>query len=118
MRAVFLDYQSMKPDELDFEKLAGAVSEFVTHDATPPELVAERIREFDVVILNKVKFERSHFEASPDLKLVLVSATGTDNIDKQAAADHGVVVCNVTAYGNTIGEPAYVDVDVDDSDPG
>ena len=39
------------------------------------------------------------FWASPDLKLVLVSATGTDNIDKQAAADHGVVVCNVTAYG-------------------
>ena len=99
MRAVFLDYQSMKPDELDFEKLAGAVSEFVTHDATPPKLVAERIQGYEVVILNKVKFERTHFEASPDLKLVLVSATGTDNIDKQAAADHGVVVCNVTAYG-------------------
>jgi glycerate dehydrogenase len=91
----------MKPEELDFERLAGATSEFVTHAATPPELVIERIREFDVVILNKVKFERSHFEASPDLKLILVSATGTDNVDKQAAVDHGVVVCNVAAYGTS-----------------
>ena len=101
MRAVFLDYQSMKPEELDFERLAGATSEFVTHAATPPELVIERIREFDVVILNKVKFERSHFEAAPDLKLILVSATGTDNVDKRAAVDHGVVVCNVAAYGTS-----------------
>ena len=53
------------------------------------------------MILNKVKFERSHFEAAPDLKLILVSATGTDNVDKQAAVDHGVVVCNVTAYGTS-----------------
>tara|TARA_B100000925_G_scaffold275428_1_gene241720 strand:- start:32 stop:1009 length:978 start_codon:yes stop_codon:yes gene_type:complete len=101
VRAVFLDYQSMKPEELDFERLAGATSEFVTHDSTPPELVIERIQDFDVVILNKVKFERTHFEAAPDLKLILVSATGTDNVDKQAAAAHGVVVCNVTAYGTS-----------------
>lgn len=99
MRAVFLDYQSMKPDELDFEKFSGATSDFVTHDVTSPEYVTERIQGFEVVILNKVKFERTHFEAAPDLKLILVSATGTDNVDKQAASDHGVVVCNVTAYG-------------------
>ena len=101
MRVVFLDYQSMKPEDLDFEGLAGATSEFITHAATPPELVIERIQDFDIVILNKVKFERSHFEAAPDLKLILVSATGTDNVDKQAAVDHGVVVCNVTAYGTS-----------------
>lgn len=99
MRAVFLDYQSMKPEELDFERLAQATSEFVTHDVTPPERVAERIVGFEVVILNKVKFLREHFEAAPDLKLILVSATGTDNVDKAAAAEHGVVVCNVAAYG-------------------
>ncbi|MBL6738049.1 MAG: D-2-hydroxyacid dehydrogenase [Litoricola sp.] len=99
MRAVFLDYQSMKPDELDFEKLAGATTEFVTHDATPPDSIVDRIQGFEVVILNKVKFLRAHFEAAPELKLILVSATGTDNVDKAAAKDHGVVVCNVTAYG-------------------
>ena len=78
MRAVFLDYQSMKPEELDFERLAQVTSEFVTHDVTSPDQVIERIQGFDVVVLNKVKFERSHFEASPSLKLILVSATGTD----------------------------------------
>jgi len=89
----------MKPEELDFDRLAQATSDFVTHDATPPELIADRIAGFEVVILNKVKFLREHFEVSPDLKLILVSATGTDNVDKVAAAEHGVVVCNVAAYG-------------------
>ena len=89
----------MKPDELDFEKLAGATTEFVTHDATSPDSIVDRIQGFEVVILNKVKFQRAHFKAAPELKLILVSATGTDNVDKAAAKDHGVVVCNVTAYG-------------------
>ena len=101
MRAVFLDYQSMKPEELDFEKLAIAATEFVTHDYTLPEHVADRIQGFEIVLLNKVKFERKHFEAASDLKLILVSATGTDNVDKSAAQDHGVVVCNVAAYGTS-----------------
>ena len=101
MRAVFLDYQSMKPEELDFEKLAIVATEFVTHDFTLPEHVIERIQGFEIVLLNKVKFERTHFEAASDLKLILVSATGTDNVDKSAAQDHGVVVCNVAAYGTS-----------------
>ena len=101
MRAVFLDYQSMKPEELDFEKLAIAATEFVTHDYTLPEHVADRIQGFEIVLLNKVKFERKHFEAASDLKLILVSATGTDNVDKSAAQDHSVVVCNVAAYGTS-----------------
>ena len=98
MRAVFLDYQSMKPDELDFENFL-VRHQSLTHDVTSPEYVTERIQGFEVVILNKVKFERAHFEAAPIWKLILVSATGTDNVDKQAASDHDVVVCNVTAYG-------------------
>ena len=101
MRAVFLDYQSMKPEELDFEKLASMTTEFVTHDVTIPQLVVERIQGFEIVVLNKVKFGRTHFEAAMDLKLILVSATGTDNVDKSAAQDHGVVVCNVAAYGTS-----------------
>ncbi|MDC1319221.1 D-2-hydroxyacid dehydrogenase [Litorivicinus sp.] len=101
MRAVFLDYQSMKPAELDFEQLASATSEFVTYDATSPDLIAEYIAGFEVVILNKVRFLREHFEQAKDLKLILVAATGTDNVDKSAAVDHDVAVCNVTAYGTS-----------------
>lgn len=99
MRAVFLDYLSMKPDELNFAKLAQSTSHFQTHDRTEPHQVVERIQGFEIVILNKVKFERAHFQEAPELKLILVSATGTDNVDKAAAAEHGVVVCNVTGYG-------------------
>ena len=91
----------MKPEELDFEKLAIAATEFVTHDFTLPEHVVDRVQGFEIVLLNKVKFERKHFEAASDLKLILVSATGTDNVDKSAAQDHGVVVCNVAAYGTS-----------------
>lgn len=39
------------------------------------------------------------FAACPELKLVLVTATGINNIDLKAASDHGVTVCNCQGYG-------------------
>ena len=50
------------------------------------------------MLVNKVRITEQHLSL-PALKLILVSATGTDNVDKAAAASHGVTVCNVTAYG-------------------
>lgn len=98
MRAVFLDYLTLNPGDLDLTRLRQGFSELVLHDMTAPHEVAERMAGFDVVILNKVRLTEAHFQ-DPQLKLVLVAATGTDNVDKAAASAAGVVVCNVTAYG-------------------
>lgn len=98
MRAVFLDYSTLHPSDLDLTRLHQGFSELVLHDVTAPDQVTARMAGFDVVIVNKVRLTADHF-TDPQLKLILVAATGTDNVDKAAATAAGVVVCNVTAYG-------------------
>lgn len=70
-------------------------------------LILGRIKGAELVVLNKVKMTRGVFEAAKDLKIVIVGATGVDNVDLQAARDHGVMVCNVRGY-STPGVAQYV----------
>jgi phosphoglycerate dehydrogenase-like enzyme len=68
------------------------------YDSLPgsEESLLERIRDFEVVIniRSSSKFTRSVFAASPRLKLLSLWGTGTDNVDLDAAAAHGVTVVN------------------------
>ena len=68
------------------------------YETTPPEAVVERCRAAEVVITNKVVFNRAVLEALPELKLLCVAATGTNNIDLEAAAEKGIRVRNVANY--------------------
>ncbi|MDO6442959.1 MULTISPECIES: D-2-hydroxyacid dehydrogenase [unclassified Marinobacter] len=100
MKAVFLDAATLGHD-VDLaavERVAGGI---VKHDATTPEQVAERICGFDTVLVNKVLLTREHFENCPELKTIAVVATGVNNIDLEAAREHGVQVLNVTNYGRS-----------------
>ena len=64
------------------------------------ESLLERIRDFEVVIniRSSSKFTRSVFAASPRLKLLSLWGTGTDNVDLDAAAAHGVTVVTLLAF--------------------
>lgn len=99
MHAVFLDFASMGAEDLDTQGLHRCFDSLTLHDSTSPEQVIERTQSCQVMLVNKVKITADHLSELPQLKLILVSATGTDNIDKQAARDRGISVCNVTAYG-------------------
>lgn len=99
MHAVFLDFASLGSEDLDTQGLTQCFDSLELYDATAPEQVIERMQSAQVMLVNKVKITPEHFAALPNLKLILVSATGTDNVDKAAAQAHSVVVCNVTAYG-------------------
>lgn len=98
MRGVFLDKYPLDQGDVDFTALAAAVSDLVLYDETTPAQVAERIRDADVVILNKVRLNRELIAAAPRLKLIVLSATGTDNADLEAARERGVTVCNCRGY--------------------
>lgn len=100
MKAVFLDATTLGND-LDFTPLELATGGMVKHDATSQDEVAERIRGFDTVLVNKVVLAREHFENCPELKTIAVVATGLNNIDQDAARDHGIQVLNVTNYGRS-----------------
>ncbi len=59
----------------------------------------ERIRDADLVISNKVVVDRPLMAASTQLKLICIAATGTNNVDLEAASELGIAVTNVTGYG-------------------
>ncbi|MBI2992260.1 MAG: D-2-hydroxyacid dehydrogenase [Deltaproteobacteria bacterium] len=70
------------------------------HRVTAPAEVAERLRGRDVVILNKVVLDGALLDsaAAKDLKMIAIAATGTDNVDLEAARARGITVCNVPGY--------------------
>ncbi|WP_122499478.1 2-hydroxyacid dehydrogenase [Pseudomonas viridiflava] len=98
-RAVFLDHTSLDLGDLDLGTLRESVGELVLHTSTTAEQVAERLKGAQVAISNKVVIDAGTFAACPDLKLVLVTATGTNNVDLISAREHGVTVCNCQGYG-------------------
>jgi glycerate dehydrogenase len=98
LKAVFLDADSMGLD-LDSTGLHHAVTELVNYPGTTPEQVNERIQDSDILIVNKVLLGADNFVAAPNLKLIALTATGTNNIDLDAAKAAGIRVCNVIRYG-------------------
>jgi glycerate dehydrogenase len=98
-RAVFLDHDSLDLGDLDLAPLHAAFSELTLHGSSTPAEVTERLRGATVVITNKAPITAATFTANPQLKLVLVAATGTNNVDLVAAREHGVVVSNCQGYG-------------------
>ncbi len=99
MQAVFLDYQSLDQNDLDLTGLAQDFSDLKLFASTSPEQLLERIQDVDVVISNKVKLDAQTLKQCPRLKLILISATGTNNVDLVQAKAQGIVVCNCQGYG-------------------
>ncbi|MDH4652433.1 MULTISPECIES: 2-hydroxyacid dehydrogenase [unclassified Pseudomonas] len=98
-RAVFLDHASLDLGDLDLNPLRQVFGELQLHGQTAPSEVAERLSCAQVAISNKVHIDAAAMAANPALKLILVAATGTNNIDLDAARARGITVCNCQAYG-------------------
>lgn len=101
MKAVFLDYASLDQNDLNFKDLEKTFDEWEIYPSTSSEQLLERIQNVDVIISNKVVVNAEAIQQCPKLKLILISATGTNNIDLVQAKKQGVVVCNCQAYGTS-----------------
>ena len=99
MKGVILDSQTLKPSELDFSALENELPHWTYYEQTGPDDVKNRLRDVTVAITNKVVIDEEALAAAPELKLIGISATGTNNVDLDAARRRGVVVCNVSGYG-------------------
>jgi glycerate dehydrogenase len=97
MRAVFLD-RSTIDSSIDFSSLENAVDELLCYPNTYSNQVVERSKDFDIVITNKVHLGQDILAKLPQLKLICVTATGTNNIDLIAAEELNVQVKNVAEY--------------------
>lgn len=98
-RAVFLDYSTLDLGDLDLTPLQGAFDVLTLHASSAPETVIERLQGASVAITNKVVIDATTLQACPDLKLILIGATGTNNVDLPAARALGISVCNCQGYG-------------------
>jgi len=98
MKAVLLDAASLG-DDIDLTPVRTLVENLEVHQLTTAEQTRERLAGATIVLTNKVVIDAELIDALPDLKLICVLATGTNNIDMAAAERHGIIVRNVAAYG-------------------
>lgn len=73
---------------------------WLEYDRTSPEQTYERAKDADIIITSKVVFDREMLAKLPKLKLIAITATGTNNIDLAAAKERGIAVKNVTGYSS------------------
>lgn len=96
MKIVFLDAKSVG-DDVDMSGLK-KLGELIQYDFTVEQEVAERVKDADVIIVNKVPINRNNICDARNLKIVCVTATGTNNLDKEYLQEHNIEWRNVAGY--------------------
>lgn len=95
MKIAFLDAATMGDVSFEpFERLG----EFVCYGTSTPEEARERVRDIDVLMINKVIVNKELIDSAPNLKLICIAATGVNNIDVVYATSKGIPVRNVAGY--------------------
>ncbi len=96
-KIVILDGYVANPGDLSWQPIEkfGALKVF---DRTPDDLVVERAKNAEILLVNKCELNANHFRHLPKLQCICTLATGYNNIDVKAAKNQGIIVCNATAY--------------------
>lgn len=96
MNIVILDAQTLGDDiELSMFDKFGNVKIYPT---TSPSELKDRIKDAEVIILNKVKLNETNLPYAEKVRLICVTATGFDNIDLDYCRKNDIAVCNVKGY--------------------
>ena len=95
MKIVILDAMTLGEDIslLGFEKFG----EVKIYQTTSVGQTRERVKNCDVVVTNKVVIDRTTMKNS-GFKLIVVTATGVNNVDIEAARELGIEVTNAVGY--------------------
>ena len=96
MKIVFLDAKTIG-DDIDlsgYEQLG----EVIKYDFSTQDEARVRTKDADVIVLNKVEINERSIGEADRLKLVCVTATGTNNLDKEYLAKRGIAWRNVAGY--------------------
>ena len=96
MKIVFLDAKTIG-DDIDLSGF-DAIGDVTRYAFSTSEEVPERVKDADVIIVNKIQINESTIGTAEDLKLVCVTATGTNNLDKDYLDKRGIAWRNVAGY--------------------
>lgn len=97
---VFLDLETVDSGDLDRGRLAASLEHWHWHDFSSPDEIGPRIALAEVVATNKCVLDQALLEQARHLRLIALTATGTNNIDLHAAARLGIAVCNIRDYAS------------------
>ena len=101
MKIVVLDGYTENPGDLSWAGLE-ALGEVTVYDRTSyvdAPIIAERIGDAEIVVMNKTPISRETIDKCPNLKLIAVLATGYNVVDYTYAKEKGIAVANVPTYG-------------------
>ena len=93
-RIVFLERDTIKAD---FRRPSFA-HEWVEYADTLPQQVVERVRPASIIISNKLSLGEPQLSQAPEVKLIVIAATGSDCVDLDYCRRRGITVCNVRGY--------------------
>lgn len=93
-RIVFLDRSTVTVafPELPFPH------QWMEYKTTSQTQILDRLKDATVAITNKIPIREDVLSKLPDLKLIIVAATGYDCIDIEACRRRGIPVCNLRHY--------------------
>ena len=95
-KIVFLDAETL--GNVEGMELFSQFGEFIAYDYTPANQIVERIAGAEIIITNSTCITREIMEASPELRLICIAATGMNIIDLEAAKERNIAVKNVAGY--------------------
>ena len=96
MKLVFLDTKTIGED-IDLSAY-DALGEVVKYGFSTLEEIPERVKDADVLIVNKIAINEQTIGTAKNLKLVCITATGTNNLDKEYLKKRGIAWRNVAGY--------------------
>ncbi len=100
---VFLDRDSLKAEL----RRPACPHQWVEYPATHAGEVVDRLRGASIAMTNKVPLRAADIAQLPELKMVAIAATGTDNVDLAACRARGIVVSNIRHY-SLVSVPEHV----------
>ena len=101
MKIVVLDGYTENPGDISWAPLE-KLGEVTVYDRTAYEespLIAERLGDADIAVINKTPISKETIDKCPNLKGIAVLATGYNVVDYDYAKEKGIPVMNVPVYG-------------------
>lgn len=96
MKVVFLDSMTVGKD-VDLSPFY-QLGEFIVYEMSDAKEAAERVKDADVIIANKVLMNEACLKDAPGVKLIALTATGYNNVDFEYVKKRGIAVTNVAGY--------------------
>lgn len=96
MKLVFLDRKTIG-DDIDLS-IFNDFGDVVEYNFSSVDEVPERVTDADILVINKIPINESTIGGAKNLKLVCVTATGTNNLDKDYLDKRGIAWRNVAGY--------------------